>query len=188
MSNKERTKSLLRRFGAYLDKLFDFPELALGLRDSRVRPHIPTSNVWLSVFAMFALRLRSFNALEQELRLKRRWESFVGDSKPSADTIGRVLSQFSNDQLRQFVITINRTSWRNKAIHTRVGESYRVVAVDGHELWSSRARCCRHCLIREVKAGERKVKEYYHRIVVAQFYERGCQGNSSPRAGGFRFF
>lgn len=118
---------------------------------------------------MFALRLRSFNALEQELRLKRRWESFVGDSKPSADTIGRVLSQFSNDQLRQFVITINRTSWRNKAIHTRVGESYRVVAVDGHELWSSRARCCRHCLIREVKAGERKVKEYYHRIVVAQW-------------------
>lgn len=118
---------------------------------------------------MFALRLRSFNALEQELRLARRWERFVGNQKPSADTIGRVLSRFSLDQLRSFLLTINRTSWRNKAIHPRVGESYRVVAVDGHEMWASRARCCNRCLIREVKAGEKKVKEYYHRIVVAQW-------------------
>ncbi len=149
--------------------MFNFPELALGLRDRRVRPQIPTLNVWLSVFAMFALRLRSLNALEQELRQRGRWESFVGNRKPSADTIGRVLSQFSLDQLRAFLLTINRTSWRNKAIHPRAGESYRVVAVDGHEMWASRARCCNRCLIREVKAGDKKIKEYYHRVVVAQW-------------------
>ena len=55
-------------------------------------------------------------------------------------------------------------------IHGPVGESYRVVAVDGHELWASRARCCAECLTREVTVGHRGqvVREYYHRVVVAQ--------------------
>jgi hypothetical protein len=50
---------------------------------------------------MYALRLRSFNALEQELRLSRRWEAWVGTRKPSADTIGRVFASMSADETRQ---------------------------------------------------------------------------------------
>jgi hypothetical protein len=42
------------------------------------------------VFALFALRFRSFNAFEQELRRPRVWEAWVGRRKPSADTMGRV--------------------------------------------------------------------------------------------------
>ena len=118
---------------------------------------------------MFALRLRSFNALEQELYRAKRWESFVGAQKPSADTIGRVFSRFCKDDLRYLLIEINRTSWRNKAIHSRAGEAYRIVAVDGHELWASRARCCQGCLVRDVKVKGGKVQEYYHRVVVAQW-------------------
>jgi Transposase DDE domain len=44
-----------------------------------------------------------------------------------------------------------------------------VVAVDGHELWASRARCCAECLTREVTVNGAKVREYYHRVVVAQW-------------------
>lgn len=122
---------------------------------------------------MFVLRLGSFNGLEQELRRARRFESFVGRRKPSADTIGRALSGFHCADLRRMVVKINRGAWCRKAIHSRVGESYRVVAVDGHELWASRARCCKQCSVREVTVGQknkkRKVKEYYHRVVVAQW-------------------
>jgi hypothetical protein len=139
------------------------------LRDARRRPQIPTATVWLCVFAMFALRLRSFNVLEQDLRRPRRWESWVGGRKPSADTLGRVLAQVSLDALRQLLVTVNRSAWRTKAIHGRPGEAYRVVAVDGHELSASRARCCAHCLVREVKGGGAPVVEYYHRVVVAQW-------------------
>lgn len=143
------------------------------LRDSRVKPRIPTANIWLSAFLMFVLRLGSFNGLEQELRRARRLESFVGRRKPSADTIGRALSGFHCADLRRMVVKINRGAWCRKAIHSRVGESYRVVAVDGHELWASRARCCKQCSVREVTVGQknkkRKVKEYYHRVVVAQW-------------------
>ncbi len=118
---------------------------------------------------MYVLRLRSFNALEQELRLSRRWEAWVGGRKPSADTIGRVLAKMSTDETRQILSFVLHEAWRSKAIHRRAGESYRVVAVDGHEIGASRARCCSRCLVREVQVKGEIVLEYYHRVVVAQW-------------------
>lgn len=118
---------------------------------------------------MFLTRLRSLNRLEQELRRRQRWESWVGGRKPSADTLARALSQMSLAELRQLLEGIVRRAWRNKAIHLRLGEAYRVVAIDGHEIASSRARCCQGCLVREVKLRDKKVLEYYHRVVVAQW-------------------
>jgi hypothetical protein len=118
---------------------------------------------------MFVLRFSSFNALEQELRVAKRWEAWVGSRKPSADTVGRVLTKMSPDELRRFLAAIARLAWRRKAIHTRPGESYRVLAVDGHEIGASRARCCTECMTREVKVGNEVVVEYYHRVVVAQW-------------------
>jgi hypothetical protein len=44
-----------------------------------------------------------------------------------------------------------------------------VVAVDGHEIGASRARCCPRCLVREVPRPGGTVLEYYHRFVVAQW-------------------
>ena len=132
-------------------------------------PQIPTRSIWLSAFGMYVLRLQSFNALEQELRISKRWEAWVGARKPSADTIGRVFAKMSADELRQVLAAIQHRAWRAKAIHPRPGESYRVVAVDGHEIGASRSRCCPQCLVREVKLGAGTVLEYYHRFVVAQW-------------------
>lgn len=155
---------------AYLERRFGFRQLVAGLRDGRRRPQIMTATVWLAVFAMFAVRLRSFNALEQELRRPQRWESWVGDGrKPSSDTIGRVLASLDGAELRQALVAVNRQAWRSKAIHGRRGATYRVVAVDGHELWASRARCCAECLTRERIIGGEVVQEYSHRVVVAQW-------------------
>ena len=154
----------------YLDRRFAVRQLVAGLRDGRRRPQIATATVWLAVFAMFVVRLRSFNALEQELRRPRRWEGWVGSPrKPSADTLGRVLTTWGLAEQRQMVATINRQAWRRKTIHGWPGEAYRVVAVDGHELWVSRARCCEECLTREVTVRGEPVREYYHRVVVAQW-------------------
>jgi hypothetical protein len=75
----------------------------------------------------------------------------------------------SPDELRQVLAAIHRSAWRRKAIHIRPTESHRVVAVDGHELGASRARCCPNCLVREITLGAKTVLEYYHRVVVAQW-------------------
>jgi hypothetical protein len=141
-----------------------------ALRDGRLRPQIATATVWRCVFAMFALRLPSFNALELELRRPRRWAPWTGGAQaPSADTVGRVLAKLDTAAARGLLATLNRRAWRAKAVHGRPGEAYRVVAVDGHELWASRARCCAECLTREVTGSGGTVREYYHRVVVAQW-------------------
>jgi hypothetical protein len=145
------------------------PALVAGLHDGRLLPRIPTRAVWLAVFGMYVLRLRSFNTLEQELRLSRRWEAWIEARKPSADTIGRVIAKMSGDEMREILSAVLHGAWRSKAIHPRPGESYRVMAVDGHEIGASRARCCPRCLVREVKLAEGTVREYYHRFVVAQW-------------------
>jgi DDE family transposase len=144
--------------------------LVAGLRDRRRRPQIATATVWLAVFGMFAMRLGSVNALEQELRRPKRWTRWVGtERRPSADTVARVVSQLELPTQRQLLTALNRQAWRRKAIHGRRGATYRVVAMDGHELWASRARCCAECLVRETTVGGVKVPEYYHRVVVAQW-------------------
>jgi len=141
-----------------------------GLREQRPRPQIAFATVWLSVFAMFVLRLRSFNVLEEELHRRGAWARWLESERlPSADTVGRVLAGATLEDQRALLLHLSRQAWRAKAIHGRPGETYRVVAVDGHELWASRARCCAECLIREVRIGEAKVLEYYHRVVVAQW-------------------
>jgi len=149
--------------------MFGFRSLVSALRDGRQIPRIPTANIWLSVFGMFVLRLRSLNALEEELRRKGRWESWAGERKPSADTVGRVFSGLFLPDLRDLLASLNHDAWRSKSIHLRPRELYRVVAVDGKELWSSTARCCSECLSRLKEVKGEVVVEYYHRVVMAQW-------------------
>lgn len=151
--------------------MFGLAEHVRRLRDSRRRPQISTSAVWMSTFALFVLRFRSFNAFEQELRRPRVWEAWIGPRKPSADTLGRVLAQMDLASLRGMLLDVHRRMWRAKALRTLAGERMRVVAVDGHELWSSRARCCPKCQTRRVKTADGRVTEYYHRVVVAQWVD-----------------
>lgn len=118
---------------------------------------------------MFVIRDGSFNSLEQKLRRPRVWDRWVGSHKPSADTIGDVARIFEVNTVRCPMISIIRRAWRSKAIRLKPGQSMRVVSFDGHELWKSRARCCDHCQVRNVRHKNRKVKEYYHQVVVAQY-------------------
>lgn len=160
---------MLRRFLRYLEKIFGFHEQVGSLRDTRVGAQIPVRAVWNSVFLMFALRLGSLNRLEEELRRRGAWPKLLGGCPPSADTVGYSLCRFSRQELRSLVAHHHRRAWRNKAVKGRPGEYRRVVALDGHELWSSEARCCDQCLQRTVQKKDRTVTQYYHRVVVAQW-------------------
>lgn len=160
---------MLRRFLRYLEKIFDFQEQTESLRDTRIDPQICTPAIWKSVFLMFALRLGSLNRLEQELRRPGTWRKLLGDRPPSADTLGYGLCRFAMEELRSLVAQHHHRAWRNKGVKGRPGERRRVVAMDGHELWASEARCCDQCLQRAVQKKDRTVTQYYHRVVVAQW-------------------
>lgn len=160
---------MLRRFLKYLGKVFDFEEKVTNLRDTRQAPQIPAPAVWKSVFLMFALRLGSLNRLEQELRRGGSWRKLLGGRPPSADTVGYSLCRFSLEEVRALVAHHHHRAWRNKAVKARLGNRWRVVAMDGHELGSSEARCCDQCLVRTLQKKDREVTQYYHRVVVAQW-------------------
>ena len=126
---------MMARFSRYVEKVFHFSDRMAGLRDSRPKPQIPVSAVFLSVLMMFVARLRSLNALEGELRVLGRWEKVVGKNKPSADTIGRVMGLVDPECLRDILSDVNHRLRRNKALDDNPWP-LRFVIFDAHEFFS----------------------------------------------------
>jgi hypothetical protein len=155
---------MMGRFCRYVDKVFQFSKQIQTLSDSRERPQIPTAAIFASVWALFATARKSLNSLEKELRIPSRLQGVVGAQLPSADTIGRVYPLMDSEPIRQMLSSINHQIRRNKAL--RSAGDLKFGAVDGHEFFSSRKRCCPDCLTRTIHVGDREVIEYYHRGVV----------------------
>ena len=155
---------MMARFCRYIEKVFDFGERIAKMKDHRLRPRIPASAIWGSVFFLFVMRQRSLNAMEGQLRQPRRMERLIGHKKPSADRMGAVLGLIDPNLLRSLLSQINHQVGRNKALQN--GWPLRVGAMDGHEFFSSRLRSCPECSKRRVKVKKHKVVENYHRGVV----------------------
>ncbi|PYM32180.1 MAG: hypothetical protein DME17_21085, partial [Candidatus Rokuibacteriota bacterium] len=96
----------LRRFAAYVERHWGLRGRLPALRDSRRQPQISAARMWLCVFAVFVVRLRSFRALEQALRRLPGWRAWLGPGRlPSADTLGRALAGTALPALRALVLT-----------------------------------------------------------------------------------
>jgi len=159
---------MLGRFAGYLERRWHFAEMLESIRDSRHNPEVPSSAVFLSVFGMHALRLGSFNALEQQFRIPQRWDPWVGALKPSADTLGYALERYDPDPIRRMLTRIGQQAKRKKALRRLYPDAYWVGALDGVETLKSRKRHCLTCCTREIEVGGQTVTEYYHRDVVLQ--------------------
>ncbi len=158
---------MLSRFAQYLERTWDFTDYCNQIQDHRIWNSVSTSSVYLSCFGMFALRLPSFNALEEELILPHRWDPWVGKKKPSADTLGYALERIDLGSLRKVLVQINHQIKRKKILKSH-SPPYLVAAVDGVELFRSYKRCCKDCLQRVLESPKGPVVEYYHRAVVLQ--------------------
>ena len=156
----------MRRFCAYVEKVFGLSDHLGRLTDSRKRPQIPTAAAFACGLTLFATRRGSLNALEEDLRVPGRLQGLLGEQPPSVDSVGRIYAQMDSPPLRRILSEIAHQLKRNKALtHT---EGYRAVAVDGHEFFASRKRCCSQCQTRTVTVDGEAVTEYYHQGVVCQ--------------------
>jgi len=124
---------MMARFCRYIEKVFDFGERIAQLKDHRLRPRIPTSAIWGSVFFLFVMRQRSLNAMEGQLRQPQRMERLIGNPKPSADRMGEVLGLIPPGLLRSLLSGMNHQVGRNKALQN--GWPLRVGVMDGHEFF-----------------------------------------------------
>jgi len=155
----------MTRFCRYISKCFRFHELLGLFTDSRQKPQISSAAVLASVFALFACNRTSLNSLEKDLiHFPRRLRGLVGPRPPSIDTIGRVYSLGDSDSLRQILLQVHYRLKRNKALAD--GDDLKFAAVDGHEFFKSRKRCCEQCQQRTIKVNDEEVVEYYHQGVV----------------------
>jgi hypothetical protein len=159
---------MLSRLARYLERHWEFRDRAALLRDGRQDPQVPTAAVFLSVFAMHAMRLGSFNELEAQLRIAGRWEPWVGRRKPSADTLGYCLARLDLAGPRALLAGVGRQMKRKKVFRRLYPDAYWVAALDGIETYQSRKRHCPQCLTRALEVGGQSVTEYYHREVALQ--------------------
>jgi len=155
---------MMARFCRYVDKVFQFGQLLKRLKDTRQQPVIPTHAVFATAWTLFATARGSLNSIEKEVRIPARLRGLVGGHAPSADTVGRVYKRMDSQSLRQMLSSINHRVRRNKSLGP--GGDLMTVAVDGHEFFSSRKRCCPYCQTRKIQLKEQTVTEYYHRGVV----------------------
>ena len=161
---------MMSRFCRYLDKCFNFRELLPLFTDSRQKPQIPGAAVFASVLALFVCNRQSLNSLEKDLvRLPARLRGVVGPRPPSIDTLGRVYDLADSDGLRRILAVVHHRLKRNKALAD--GDELKIAAVDGHECFKSRKRCCQQCQQRAIKVNGEEVVEYYHQGVVCHLIE-----------------
>lgn len=161
---------MMSRFCRYVDKCFHFRELLPLFTDSRTKPQIPGAAVFASVFSLFACNHQSLNSLEKDLvHFPSRLRGLVGPQPPSIDTLGRVYSRADSDGLRQMLVRVHHQLKRNKALAD--GDEVKVAAVDGHEFFKSRKRCCEQCQQRTLTMKGKQVVEYYHQGVVCHLIE-----------------
>ena len=159
----KETINVLRRLTAYSEKIFHFSrDLISQLSDKRLKPRISTAAVVKSATVLFWARMGSINAWEQ-LGRARFWQSWLGESTFSADTLGRVHALLEADGLRQGIHLVYERLKRNKALPDIHGLG--VAVLDGHESHASYLRHCSGCLQRTIHSEEGDRVQYYHRQV-----------------------
>ena len=154
----------MARFCAYAEKVFGLGSQLGKLTDTRTSPRIPTAAVFASGWTLFATRRGSLNGLEQDVSVAARVRGIVGPVVPSGDSIGRIYGLMDSPPLRELLRDVAYQLKRNKAL--RSIEGWYVAAIDGHEFFSSRKRCCPDCQQRPLTIDGQEVTEYYHQGVV----------------------
>ena len=160
-----------RRFWSYLEKVYKFSKIAKELKDQRQHPQVSTLSCFMYAFWMFALGERSLNAFEQRLGQEDRrslWDKVFSSRGPSADTVGYCFDRFELFGLRDLLHHLYTTLQRNHVIGRLDICGWRVLAVDGHELFSSYIKHCDKCCERTVHTKKGDRTQYYHKVVVAQ--------------------
>lgn len=160
---------MLRRFLSYTNKAYSLCGLLENIILFRQKEIIPSWDIVYPSFILSALRMGSVNALEGSSS-SFFWKKALQDRMPSADEIGWASERMDIESIREMLYAIYRKARRNKVFIPYNGSM--ILALDGHELFSSYSRCCSACLERQIEVNGQKKTQYYHRVVVAQLISR----------------
>jgi hypothetical protein len=162
----------LAQFLTYINKVFGFGQRLRTVRDGRQAPAIPTRPVLLSLILGVVTRVGSYLHLSVQTK-RRRWQHLIGAKAISDDTFAYAAERLSVEDLRQFLVEINKQLKANKALESCKINGLLFLSLDANEHFKSRSRCCQRCCQRDVTVTDdngqkHTVTEYYHRYVYAQ--------------------
>lgn len=162
---------MFRRLWKYCNKIFSCDSLIQQLQSAGFSKKY-NAPLLASIFLLaMSLRLPSINVIELTFKNNRKsWlKLLVSKCLPSASTMERASEKIDVAGLRYINDAIIHKLRRNKAYRIdALSHGLMVAAVDGHETFKSRKRCCKKCLKREITVNGREVTEYYHRYAVCQ--------------------
>jgi hypothetical protein len=137
-----------------------------NLKDGRTNKKITTTAISFVVLIGFMLKIRSFNQLDDWLENKDLVKLVPKKMRlPRIDAVRDSLKQFNIKSLGEMQNKIVRQSLNNKLVKNGTIDGYKVVGMDGVELFESTKKSCDNCLKREING----VTHYYHRAVVAAY-------------------
>jgi hypothetical protein len=162
---------MLHRLWRYCDKIFNLSQHISNLENKGFTKKNNEPFITAILFIAMFMRFKSFNFLEPFMqRNSSVWKKILNtDYLPSIDTISRKISKSDINGLRRMARIFNHKLRRNKVFNIdEVSRGLMVAAIDGHETFSSRKRCCKKCKRRRIKVKGEVVYEYFHSYVVCQ--------------------
>lgn len=163
----------LAQFLTYVVKVFALNRVVRGVRTARPYGKIPTRSLFWSLLLGVVLRVGSYNDLAKQTK-RRRWRHLIHwAQRISEDAFYYVSERFYLEDLRQGLVSVNKTLKANKALESCKINGLLPLSLDANEHFQSRSRCCPCCCQREVEQVDEQgqkhtLTEYYHRYVFAQ--------------------
>jgi hypothetical protein len=163
----------LAQFLTYVLKVFALNRVVRGVRTARPYGQIPTRSLFLSLLLGVVLRVGSYHDLAKQTK-RRRWQHLIHwAERISEDAFYYVSERFYLEDLRQGLVSVNKTLKANKVLESGKINGLLPLSLDANEHFKSRSRCCPCCCQREIEETDEQgqkhtVTEYYHRYVFAQ--------------------
>jgi len=160
--NKGYLKTLLK----YISNVYNLSEKINTLKDNRKNSRISTKAISFALLIGFMVKIRSFNQLDDYLE-HNDFRKLVPKKVrlPRIDAIRDSLKTFDLDSLDKMHNDIVNITKKNKLYRNGTIDGYKVVALDGVELFESTKKNCGGCLTRVIN----EVPHYFHRSVVAAY-------------------
>ena len=157
------SKRWLKDFLRYIHKVFLPEGWTKWAKDERKDPEIEPGTIWVTLLIGFVLQVQSLEELER--RAKESFKKLLPRKQrpPSADTIRHSSTRMELEPVKKLFATVVSKARRDKMMPS-VGY-YRVAAIDGTGVFSTRSRCCPAC--QEVRRQE-EVVTYEHKVVTCQ--------------------
>ncbi len=121
-------------------------------------------NILMPVLLCMTLQYESFHTVFTACEsMGKRLRNCIKGRIPKVDAVRDALARLDPKEIQDINGSVIRKIKRNRILADGTIGQYKVVAIDGVELFSSRKKCCPDCLSRQLKSGE---TEYFHRSVV----------------------